>query len=337
MTRADAPELLLTGATGFVGRHVLEALASAGTRRGVVALVRHASEWEKLDWTGPLDGVRLVEGSLEDVSRRERELGPISAILHLAAPVEHSRRAPASMRTVIVEGTLELVRLAARTRSRLVVASTSGTVGCTRERGPQADENAPFASDVVGGWPYYAAKIEMERRARELATELGVDLVFVRPPILLGPGDHRLRSTRNVSKFLNRKMPFLIRGGMAFTDVRDAARALLRAVDHPHPRPVYHLDGAECEVTEFFGMLSEISGVPVTRIVLPHRIAWLVASALERFHVVPDPVVIEMAAHWWGIRSLYSAADLDWKPRDPRETLRDTVEWLRHHGPRDEH
>ena len=237
------------------------------------------------------------------------------------------------MRAAIVEGTLAVVRLAAEERCRLVVASTSGTVGCTRERGPRADEDAPFATSVVGGWPYYAAKIEMEQRARALATELGVELVFVRPPILLGPGDHRLRSTRNVWKFLHGKMPFLIRGGMAFADVRDAARALVRATDHPDPRPVYHLDGTECEVTEFFAMLEEISGVRATRLVLPFRAAWLVARALERFHLVPDPVVVEMAAHWWGLRSLHSAEDLDWKPRNPRETLRDTVEWLRCFGP----
>ena len=89
----------------------------------------------------------------------------------------------------------------------------------------------------------------------------------------------------------------------------------------------------ECEVTEFFAMLEEISGVRATRLVLPFRAAWLVARALERFHLVPDPVVVEMAAHWWGLRSLHSAEELDWKPRNPRETLRDTVEWLRCFGP----
>jgi nucleoside-diphosphate-sugar epimerase len=187
---------------------------------------------------------------------------------------------------------------------------------------------------VVGGWPYYAAKIEMEQRARALATRLGVELVFVRPPILLGPGDHRVRSTSTVNKVLKGRLPFVIRGGIAFADVRDAARALVRALDRPDPRPVYHLDGTECEITEFFAMLESVSGARAPQLLLPYRVAWFLARALERFHVVPDPVVIEMAAHWWGLRSLYSAEELDWKPRDPRETLRDTVLWLREHAPR---
>jgi dihydroflavonol-4-reductase len=322
--------VLVTGASGFLGRHVLATLGSAARR--AVALVRDDAAWRALDWTAALGDVELAIGGLDDVERWEASLPPLAGIAHLAAPVQHSRRASPAMRTVIVEGTLAMVRLAARRRCRLVVASTSGTVGCSRMRGPRPEEDAPFATDTVGGWPYYAAKIEMERRARALADELGVDLVFVRPPILLGPGDHRVRSTRTVNQFLHKRLPFLIRGGMHFADVRDVAAALAAALERPAARPIYHLDGHECGIEEFFDALEDVSGVPRPRAVLPFRAGWLVARALERFHVVPDPVVMEMASHWWGLSSRYAADELGWKPRDPRETLRDTVEWLRENG-----
>jgi nucleoside-diphosphate-sugar epimerase len=274
-----------------------------------------------------------VQGGLHDAPRWSAALPPLAAIVHLAAPVQHSRRVPPSLRTDIVEGTLALVELAAAKRCRLIVASTSGTVGCSREPGPRATEEAAHVAPVVGGWPYYAAKIEMEQRARALAAERGVELVLVRAPILLGPGDHRLRSTSTVLRFLRGRLPFLIRGGMHFADVRDAAHAFARAVEHPAPRAVYHLDGHECGIEEFFDLLAEESGVPRPRLVLPFRIAWLVSRALERLHVVPDPVVIEMASHWWGLGSTAAAPDLGWKTRDPRETLRDTVAWLRENAP----
>jgi nucleoside-diphosphate-sugar epimerase len=322
--------VLLTGATGFLGRHVLDALAGV---RPVHALVRRRAAWAELDWTAEHADVALVEGALDARAPWSEALPPLAAIVHLAAPVQHSRRAPASLRTDIVDGTLAMLELAAARGCRLVVASSSGTVGCSREPGPRATEEAPHVEEVVGDWPYYAAKIEMERRARALARERGVELVLVRAPILLGPGDHRLRSTSNVQRFLRRKLPFLIRGGMHFTDVRDAARAFARAVEHPAPRPVYHLDGHECSVEEFFDLLAEVSGVPRPRVVLPYPVAWAVARALERFHVVPDPVVIEMASHWWGLASTTAATDLGWKPRNPRETLLDTVAWLRKKAP----
>jgi nucleoside-diphosphate-sugar epimerase len=299
----------------------------------VHALVRRREAWTQLDWTVEHADVALVEGALDDPVRWSAALPPLAAVVHLAAPVQHSRRAPASLHRDIVDGTLAMLELAATRRCRLVVASTSGTVGCSREPGRRATEEAPHVEEVVGGWPYYAAKIEMERRARALAAERGAELVLVRAPILLGPGDHRLRSTSNVQRFLRRKLPFLIRGGMHFTDVRDVARAFARAVEHPAPRAVYHLDGHECSVEQFFDLLADVSGVPRPRAVLPYRIAWTLARALERFHVVPDPVVIEMASHWWGLASTTAAGDLGWKPRNPRETLEDTVAWLRQNAP----
>ena len=66
---------------------------------------------------------------------------------------------------------------------------------------------------------------------------------------------------------------------------------------------------------------------------LPFGIASLLGRALEPLHLVPDPVVIEMAPRWWGLRSLHVKDELDHAPRDPRETLRETVEWLRANAP----
>ena len=334
--RARAPEAersagarpwLVTGASGFVGRHLLEACAQRQSPR-CLALVRDPERWSREPWTRGLD-VDLVRGSVTDAAAWSAGLPRLGGIAHLAAVVRHSRRDPGDrMHETNVEGTLAMVRLAAAHACRLLVVSSSGTVGCFRDADRHADETSPVCEDEVAGWPYYASKIELERRARALADELGVELVLVRPPILLGPGDHRFRSTSNVVRFLRRKLPFLVRGGIHFADVRDAAAAIAEALARPDVRPVYHLPGTECGIEEFFAMLSEVSGEPVPRFVLPFRPAWLLTRAVARLHLLPDPVVIEMAAHHWGAHSLF-AAELGYKSREPRETLRDTVEWLR--------
>jgi len=330
--------LLITGATGFVGRHVLE--AGAGVGWPAIALVRDAQLWSSYDWTAGLGDVSLATGDVSEPQAWREGLPPLGGIAHLAAVVRHSRHAPDDMLETNVQGTLAMVRLAAAHGCRLVVVSTSGTVGCFRDPDAFADETAPFCEATVSRWPYYRSKIRMEREARALADELGVELVFLRPPILLGPGDHRYRSTSNVLKALRRKLPFIIGGGMHFADVRDAARALIVALERPDVRPVYHLEGTMCELEHFFEMLEEVSGVPRPRFVLPYRPAWWLASAVHRLgvlatgeppHLLPDPVVVEMAAHYWGARSLHAGSDLGYKPRDPRETLRDTVAWLREH------
>ena len=332
---------LVTGASGFGGRHLLEANAGRSAPRPVLALVRDPGAWRAAEWTGALGEVGLVEGSVDDAERWVAGLPVLGGIAHLAAVVRHSRHRPEEMVRTNVEGALAMVRLAAAQRCRLVVVSTSGTVACFRSADETADEKSPFCEARVARWPYYAAKIEMERRARALAEELGVELVFARPPILLGPGDHRLRSTSNVWKALRRKMPIVIRGGIAFADVRDVAQALLAMLERPEVQPVYHLPGHAWGIHDFFAAIEELSGVPGPPWTLPYRPAHWLASLVEGAgarllgqppHLLPDPVVVEMAAHYWALRSLYAEPELGYRPRPARETLRDTIEWLRAHA-----
>ncbi len=332
-----ARPFLVTGASGFIGRHLLQARAA---HTAAVALVRDRRAWAELDWSADLEHVELVQGSVTDTVSWADQLPPLAGIFHLAALVRHSRRATEEIYKTNVEGSLNMVRLAAIHKCRLVMLSTSGTVGCFDSPDAVADENAAFCEETVVSWPYYHSKIVAEKRMRQLADSLRVELVFIRPPMLLGPEDHRFRSTSNVLRMLRGRLPFLIHGGIHFVDVRDAVQAILRAMDLPHPRPVYHLDGTCSSIKDFFGMIEEASGVRAPRLVLPLALARLLAAVDESvgmrvrgepLQLFPDPVVIEMASHYWGTKSLYAESELGYKSRNPRRTLRDTVDWLRTH------
>ena len=153
------------------------------------------------------------------------------------------------------------------------------------------EEDAPDCEAEISRWPYYRSKLEAERRARELASELGVQLVIVRPPVLLGPGDHRHRSSAHVQRLLSGGVPFVIRGGMHFADARDVAAALLRLMDIDEPRPLYHLPGTVCSVAEFYRQIATLAGERPPRLVLPFRPAWLLAklSRALGLSVLPEP------------------------------------------------
>jgi dihydroflavonol-4-reductase len=332
--------VLVTGATGFLGRHLLQTLSRDGGFGELIVLVRDKREWERLPWARDLNNVVLLEGHVLDADRWQDDpcLAGLQGVFHLAALVKHSRRNTDEVFKVNIEGTRNMVRVAALHGCRMVFVSTSGTVGCFRNEAAHADEGAPYCEHEVGSWPYYASKIKAEQAAQKLARESGVELVIVRPPIMLGPGDHRFRSTGHVIRFLRRRLPFLIRGGIHFVDIRDAASALLAAMKHPAPKPVYHLQGTSCSIERFFGQLEEISGVPQPRFHLPYRLAWGLAKADEwlgmrlkgePLSLLPDPVVVEMATRYWDVRSNYAAEDLGFVSRDAKETLTDTVRWLR--------
>ena len=296
-----------------------------------------------MEWTRGLDRVEPLVGSVTEPQawHDAPTLRGLRGIFHLAAVVRHSRRHPEDVYRTNVEGTLGTLRVGARHRARVVFVSTSGTVGCFERPGDSADEDAPYCAGRVERWPYYHSKVLAERGARRLSEELGVELVIARPPVLLGPGDHRGRSTSILSRHLRGQLPFVIRGGMHFADVRDVARALVQAMKRADVRPIYHLPGTVCGVKAFFMLAEEVSGVSAPRLVLPYRLAWLLATFFERLGVLlrgeplallPDPVVIELASHYWSIRSNYAAAELDYQSRDARETLADTVAWLRENG-----
>ncbi len=331
---STGPAWLVTGATGFLGRHVLTHLAGESDPPRVLALIRDRSEWSRLAWARDLAFVTPLEGDITDPALIDRigpDVTPLAGILHLAALVCHRPSEADRVLRVNVDGTANLVRLAAAHRCRMVFVSTSGTVGCFREPNRSADEDSPYCYAEVRGWPYYRSKILAEERARALAAELGVDLVIARPPILLGPDDHRHRSTNHVRRLLEGKVPVVVRGGMHFADVRDVASALTRIMSRPTTRPVYHLPGIQCSIQAFYDDIARRSGARPPRGVVPYRLAWT-ASKLFRIlglSVLPEPALVEMAAHYWGIHSKYAEADLGYRTRPGEQTLQDTIDWLR--------
>jgi nucleoside-diphosphate-sugar epimerase len=326
---------LITGATGFLGRHILKSLRRAAPHARIVILARDSASWERQSWRSEVGDVEVIAGSLIRIDdwKNDPRIAQLDGIFHLAAIVRHSRSHPEEMIRTNVDGTLSMVRLAAEKKCRLLFTSTAGTVAGSLKSEDAADEDAPFADDLVGKWPYYASKIRAEREAHALAQRLGVEMIVFRPPVMLGPEDHRFRSTAHLLRILRRKLPFILEGEMHFVDVRDAADAMVRAILHPAPKLVYHLVGTRSTLDEFFRMASKEAGTEAKWRILPTRFLLYLARLNEksgiRLHVIPDPVVIEMASHHWGLASRHAEADLGYRSRAPQETLRDTIKWMR--------
>ena len=317
-----------------------EVLARSHPEQRRVALCRDRKGWEQWPWAQALKNTEILQGSLYGVAdwQDDPALADLDGIFHCAAMVQHSRKDTAPVYETNVEGTRAMVRLAAAKGCRMVYVSTSGTVGCFETPDEWADETSAYCGAPVTTWPYYDSKIRSEMEARNLAEQLGVELVIIRPPVMLGPGDHRFRTTGNIIRHLRRKLPFLLQGGIHFVDIRDAANAMAAAMFLPEPKQVYHLSGTACTVVEFFEMVAVASGITAPRLRLPPstalRLSKVVAKATDllpgdRHSPLPDPVVFEMAARYWGLRSRWSDKDLGWAPRDGQQTVDETVAWLR--------
>lgn len=334
---APGKKVLITGATGFLGRHLLEAM-TADQGFEPTLLVRDPSRFLNAPWSEDLLAAELVEGDLFQAQElaAEGHFDGVETIYHLAGEVRHTREKSVEQYRINVEGALEMVRVAGRTGSRLVMVSEAGIVGCFQHDDVIGDEHAPYCEEICKKWPFFDSKIQMEKKAWALAEELGVEIVFLRTPMLFGPRDHNIGSTRPVLELLRGKVMALPDGRVNFADVRDVAPALMEAGRVDSPRPIYHTSGTALRISEVFELISAASGTPAPRTDLPTLLLRNIYAANHKLarwmeFSTPDPVLAEMASYYWRTESLWSHHELDYQARPPADTFRDTVAWLLEH------
>src|SRR5215831_13950464 len=227
--------VLVTGATGFLGEHLCRVLVERGhTVRGLART--GSSTLSEL-------GVEHIRGDVLAGPELARALDGVAAVCHLAGAVSRDPGDAQRMMRLHVDGTRRVLdRMAAAGVSRMVLASTSGTIGVSKDE-QILDESAPYAEEIVAGWPYYASKIYQERLAFAHGARLGIAVVAINPSLLLGPGDRRLSSTGDVRRFLRGQIPTVPKGGVNFVDARDAAAAVANAMDKGRAGERYLLGG----------------------------------------------------------------------------------------------
>jgi dihydroflavonol-4-reductase len=317
-------KILVTGATGFLGKPLVDRLAAAG--HSVRALARAKS--------GALpQTVELVLGDIKERDCLRRALAGVEVVYHLAGRVSFDPKDGRQMYELHVDGTRQLLHEAKEANvRRIILASTSGTIAvCKQER--IATEADDYPLTVVGRWPYYLSKIYEEKLALEYCQKHGLPLVVLNPSLLMGPGDERLSSTWTVLKFLNREIPAMPGGGISFVDVRDAADAFVAALDRGE---VYgrHLMGVNMPFTELFGRLERLTGVPAPRLKLPSSANVFGAHLLEKWaklkgaHSALEPTSVEIGEHYFYLDASKAERELGFRARDPQQTLFDTVQDL---------
>jgi dihydroflavonol-4-reductase len=319
--------VLVTGATGFLGEHLCRALVAQGHIVRGLARSRSAV-LEEL-------GVEHVRGDVLNAEEVDRALDGVSAVFHLAGAVSRDPDDAQRMMRLHVDGTRRVLEQMSNAGvRRMILASTSGTIGVsTREE--VLDETAPYAEQIVAGWPYYTSKIYQERLAFEHGTQLGIEVVAVNPSLLLGPGDRRLSSTGDIRKFLKRQIPTIPDGGINFVDARDAAAATAAALNSGRAGERYLLGGPNWTTKEFFARLGRVANVAPPRLKLPPKLNKWGASVIEELYrwrgkePPVDRISVEMAEHYWWIDSTKAQTELGFAPRDPQLTLVDTVGYLR--------
>ena len=318
--------LFITGGTGFLGRAVVEACLEEG--HSVTVMVR--------DGRGRVpDRAQTAEVRFDEPGRLREALAGTDAVVHLAGKVSRDPNDAAEMHGIHVEAnTVLLDAVEAVGIRKFILASTSGTVAIQEHPGRLATEHDTPAFEIIGRWPYYTSKLLQEQEVLRRNAKDTIEAVVLNPSLLLGPGDERLSSTGDVLNILNRRLPALTDGTVAFVDVRDAAPAFVRALERGRRGQRYLLNGANMSLRNFVERVAGAGNVSPPKLILPRNWAtrsarWMdgVFSSLDLAAPV-DPVSVEMGGFHWGCDARRAQEELGFRARDPQATIDATVRWL---------
>lgn len=337
---------LITGARGFLGKHLLKQLIAGGCAPTV--LVRRDGGLPEAELAA--HGVRVVIGDVLERGSIEKAAEGCDVVYHCAGKVSRRREDAGKLHKVHVVGTKNVLDAAKAAKvKRVVVASTSGTVAVTEDADEIRDESAPTPTDILSRFPYYLSKLYAEELALQYSasesrglerSSAEMEVVAVCPTLLLGPGDMLGSSTSDVVDILEERVPFVPAGGMSFVDARDAATGMILAAEKGRAGQRYLLHGQNLTLRAFAEKIARIGEVKAPGIQLPRSplLAKLGGRAIEKLRdklpSLPglDPVTAEMSQFFWYVDSTKARNELGWTSRDPMETLVDTVEDLKKRG-----
>ena len=327
-------QVLVTGATGFVGGHVAKALVERGDR--VRAVVRPTSDVAALKKLG----VELVEGDLTDKATIERACDGIDAVVHCAAkvgdwgPTEEYRK-------VNVQPVRDLLgALAGKPLRRFVLVSSLGVYPARDHHG--TDETTPPPARHIDG--YTQTKVEAEQVAfaeheKRQGSGHPLPLTVLRPGFIYGPGDRTVtpRIVRNLRKdkvvYVADKTKKL---NQSYID--NVVGAILVLLDHPDAvGEAFNVRDPELVTKEeFFGGLAERLGHPKPKKTLPMWLAKTLQFVCEKGALVTGmhPFINGARVKFLGLNLDYSIdkirSRLGYEPPVPFATGIDrTVQWLK--------
>lgn len=318
---------LVTGASGFIGGHVLRVLLERGDT--VRAMVRGENRLT-------CRGVDLVEGDLRDAASLARAVAGCAVVFHVAADYRLWVKNPRDMFESNVQGTSNLIR-AARSAGveRFIYTSTVGCVNVPKNG--VGDETMLVSREEMSG-PYKRSKFEAEQVALEAARS-GFPVVIVNPTAPIGDHDAKPTPTgKIVLDFLKGNLPAYIDTGLNLVDVRDVAAGHLLACEKGRVGERYILGAENLTLGEILQRLSGITGKPAPAMKLPYAVAYaagVVTTAIAHFtgEAPFAPLdAVKMARKKMFVSHEKATRELGFEPGPVDGALKRAVEWFRNNG-----
>ena len=312
--------VVVTGATGFVGRRVCVRLAAAGL--AVTAVTRDARTADPSGIAG-----RVVIGDIGPTTDWRPAVRAGDTLVHLAARAHQGddAQARADFQRINVDGTRGLIEAAVAARVAHVVFVSSAKV--FGERSPVEPDGKPHAftasDETFAVGPYGESKIAAENVLRARCGEAGIALTILRPPLIYGPGNKA--NLLSLLRAIDRGWPLplaSIRNRRSLVYVDNLADAIARAIATPGGIRCYTVCDVDLATPDLVRALA--AGLGREARLLPCPVALL--RAFGRFAGRPE--AIARLTESMVIDRTQIARALDWRPAcDLAHAMRATGQW----------
>lgn len=322
---------LVTGAGGHLGGAVVRALMEE--KKSVRALLLLGEKNTLPAEVEVFYGDVCIKESMNDFFTIPKDMNSI--VIHCAGIVTINSKFSQRVMDVNVGGTRNVLAQCVEHKVEKLVYVSSVHAIPELKSGRVITEITNFSKEAVTG---LYAKSKAEATALVLAEtyKSSLDASVVHPSGIIGPYDKGSNHiTVMIKQFCAGKLTAGVQGGYDFVDVRDVADGIISCAKRGRKGRCYILSGQYATIREMFAILEEVSGRKAPSVCLPRIVAKIFAPAAEHFaklrHV--KPVYTLYSIYTLGTNAKFShrraTKELGFEPRELKETLKDTVLWLK--------
>ncbi len=272
-------QILITGATGFIGRQLTADLVANGAAVRVLA----RSEDKARSLFG--NEVEVALGDVRDAASLDAACHGIETVYNIAGIYRFGLRHRRELWETNVEGAENIFRSAAAAKVGRVVHLSSGGV-LDKGRAPEGAGSAlinedDFPAQASRFCAYKASKWRSEERALAWAQK-GLPVVIASTTCPIGPGDETPTPTGQIVRdFLQRRFPFYCHTGLNFVGIADLSRGLQLVAGSGKVGERYLLCGENLWLKEFLDLLAQETGLPAPRLSWPNALIRLIGCVGE--------------------------------------------------------
>lgn len=319
--------ILITGASGFLGTNLVQELLQKCPNDQIFILVRKLD----LGLKNKHPQITQIIGDITLPDTLVNICNGIDLVYHLAGLIGYSQFLRPTMFKVNVEGTKNILEASINSGvKRFIYLSSVVSVGSSFDERHILDENSNFNLDKYH-LSYFDSKRAAEQIVLQAAREKKIEVICLNPGTIYGPGSARKSSRGFQSKVAQGKMPFYTSGGVNVVALKDVLHCLIQAQTKGHSGERYIIGGENLKIKDLFNIIAQISKVRPPHIYIPNfiifflgRIGDLQTRMGMKAFINYENAFVSTLFHWFN--SDKAQNEFSYKPTPAFEAIRSSLD-----------